>query len=95
LHLNRDVLVPDLAGWRRERMPDFPDVAAFTVAPDWACEVVSPATERLDRARKMSVYARERVVHLWLVLATHEGTALVRGEPFEAIELELARLWGE
>ncbi len=67
LHFGDDVLVPDLAGWRRERMPEIPDVAAFTLEPDWACEVVSPSTERLDRARKMPVYAREGVRHLWLV----------------------------
>jgi hypothetical protein len=58
LHLGPDVLVPDLAGWRRERMPEFPDTAAFTLAPDWVCEVVSPSTEGLDRARKMPAYAR-------------------------------------
>jgi Uma2 family endonuclease len=67
LHLGADVIVPDLAGWRRERMPSFPDTPAFTLAPDWVCEVVSPGTESLDRARKMPVYARERVGHLWLV----------------------------
>lgn len=67
LHSGDDVLVPDLAGWRRERMPGFPDTAFFTLAPDWVCEVVSPGTERLDRAKKMPVYARENVSHLWLV----------------------------
>jgi Uma2 family endonuclease len=67
LHLGRDVLVPDLAGWRRERMPEMPHTVGFTVAPDWVCEVLSPSTERLDRARKMGVYAREAVGHLWLV----------------------------
>jgi Uma2 family endonuclease len=67
LHLGDDVLVPDLAGWRRERVPEFPDTAAFVVAPDWVCEVVSPSTERLDRAKKMPAYARQGVAHLWLV----------------------------
>ena len=67
LHLGRDVLVPDLAGWRRERMPELPDTAAFTLAPDWLCEVLSPSTAALDRGRKMGVYAREGVRHLWLV----------------------------
>ncbi len=42
LHLGRDVLVPDLASWRRERMPELPDTAAFELAPDWVCEVLSP-----------------------------------------------------
>lgn len=67
LHLGPDVLVPDLGGWRRSRMAEVPDAACFTLAPDWVCEVVSPGTERLDRARKMPIYARERIGHLWLV----------------------------
>ncbi|QSQ22630.1 Uma2 family endonuclease [Pyxidicoccus parkwayensis] len=66
LHLGGDVLVPDLAGWRRERMPEMPDVVGVELAPDWLCEVLSPSTEKLDRARKMAVYAREGVRHLWL-----------------------------
>lgn len=68
LHLCEDVLVPDLAGWRRERMPRVPvDASAFTLPPDWICEVLSPSTEALDRARKMPVYAREQVAYAWLV----------------------------
>ena len=67
LHLGDDVLVPDLAGWRRERMPGLPDTAYFTLAPDWVCEVVSPSSGRLDRARKMPIYAREGVAFLWMV----------------------------
>lgn len=70
LHLGAepDILVPDLAGWRRDRMPRVPREAAFlTLAPDWACEVLSPSTQALDRADKMDVYAREGVVHVWHV----------------------------
>lgn len=67
LHLDSDVLVPDLAAWRRERFRSIPNVAAFTIAPDWVCEVVSPQTASLDRIRKMRIYAREAVGHLWLV----------------------------
>jgi len=67
LHFAADVLVPDLAGWRHARMPRVPNVPAFTLAPDWVCEVISPSTGRLDRSRKMGVYARERVGHLWIV----------------------------
>lgn len=71
LHLGSDVIVPDLAGWRRERMPVMPDTAAFTLAPDWACEVLSPhSTETRDREEKMPIYAREGVGHLWLVNPT-------------------------
>src|SRR5947208_11163960 len=67
LHLGDDVLVPDLAGWRRERMPALPDVVGFELAPDWVCEVISPTTARIDRGRKLRVYAREQGAHLWFV----------------------------
>jgi Uma2 family endonuclease len=67
LHLSGEALIPDLAGWRRDRMPVLPTEAAVTLAPDWVCEVISPSTETLDRARKMGSYAREGVKHLWLV----------------------------
>ena len=67
LHLGVDILVPDLAGWRRESMPALRNVAYFEQAPDWVCEVVSPTTARIDRVRKMPIYAREQVGHLWLV----------------------------
>ncbi len=67
LHMGSDVLVPDLAGWRRERMPELPSVAAFVLAPDWICEVLSPSTSRIDRALKLPVYSREGVRHAWLV----------------------------
>lgn len=62
-----DALVPDLAGWRRERVPVMPDTAYCTIAPDWICEVLSPSTEEHDREVKMPIYARERVRHAWLV----------------------------
>jgi Uma2 family endonuclease len=67
LHLRGHVLVPDLAGWRRERMPALPDTAAFDIAPDWVCEVLSPATAATDRADKMPIYAAEKVRHLWFI----------------------------
>ncbi len=67
LHLGDDILVPDLAGWRRERMPELPDTAYFTLAPDWACGVLSPSTRRVDLQEERPVYAREGVAHLWLV----------------------------
>jgi Uma2 family endonuclease len=68
LHLGGDVLVPDLAGWRRERMPVLTDeLPYFELAPDWICEVLSPSTHRLDRTSKVPSYARAAVGHLWLV----------------------------
>jgi Uma2 family endonuclease len=66
-HLGADVLVPDLAGWRRSRMPELPDAAWFELAPDWVCEVLSPCTARHDRVRKLPIYARHGVGYLWLV----------------------------
>ncbi|MFY0577439.1 Uma2 family endonuclease [Cystobacter fuscus] len=67
LHLGEDILVPDLAARRRERMPEMPEEVRVTLAPDWVCEVLSPSTAVLDREKKMKVYAREGVRHLWLV----------------------------
>ncbi|MEM6945400.1 MAG: Uma2 family endonuclease [Pseudomonadota bacterium] len=67
LHLGEDVLVPDVAGWRRERMPSYPDVAYFELAPDWVCEVLSPSTRQFDLVEKRAIYAQEGVAHLWLV----------------------------
>jgi Uma2 family endonuclease len=67
LHLGPDVLVPDLAGWRRTRMPHVPETAYFPLAPDWVCEILSPSTASLDRAKKLAIYAREGVGHAWLM----------------------------
>jgi len=67
LHLHSDVVVPDLAGWRRERMPRIPNVAAFELPPDWVCEILSPSTARIDRLQKLGIYAREGVRNAWLV----------------------------
>ena len=67
LHFGNDVLVPDLAGWRRERLPSLPNDAYLTLAPDWICEVVSPATETIDRGRKLRIYGREGVASAWFV----------------------------
>jgi Uma2 family endonuclease len=67
LHFQGNVLVPDLGGWRRERMPVMPEVAAFELAPDWGCEVLSPGTMAHDRGAKVPIYAREGVSHVWLV----------------------------
>ena len=67
LHFGRDIAVPDIGCWRIERMPVFPSAAFSELVPDWACEVASPATVHLDRVRKMNLYAREGLRHLWLV----------------------------
>lgn len=67
LHLGDDIVVPDVAGWRQNRMPSIPNVAFFDLPPDWVCEVVSPTTGRLDRIGKMPIYASHGVFNLWLV----------------------------
>ncbi|MBK6697081.1 MAG: Uma2 family endonuclease [Myxococcales bacterium] len=67
IHLGSDVVVPDLAGWRRERLPELPDTAFLVVPPDWICEVLSPSTAKVDRTEKLPIHARERVAHVWFV----------------------------
>ncbi len=67
LHLGEDIVVPDIAGWRRERMPEFPVAAYFTLVPDWVCEILSPSTRKLDLTKKKAVYAREQVAYHWFV----------------------------
>jgi Uma2 family endonuclease len=62
-----EAVVPDIAGWRRDRMPELPETAHFELAPDWICEVISKSTEDVDRKEKMPIYAREGVAHVWLV----------------------------
>ena len=60
-------MVPDLAGWRVERMPALPETAYFTLAPDWICEVLSKSTETVDRSKKLPIYAAHGVAHVWLI----------------------------
>ncbi len=67
LHLGRDVLVPNLAAWRRERLPVEPETAYIEVAPDWVCEISSPSTRDYDRGAKRALYAAAGVRHLWLL----------------------------
>ena len=83
LHFGEDILVPDLAGWRRERMPTVPDDAWFTLAPDWVCEILSPSTRKFDLEEKRPIYAREGIGHLWLVdpsVRTLEAFRLADGD---------------
>ncbi|MCE9669010.1 Uma2 family endonuclease [Myxococcus stipitatus] len=87
LHFGQDVLVPDLAGWRRERMPEMPDVPFFTQAPDWVCEVLSPSTATLDRVRKKRIYAREGVKYVWLVDPKARTLEAYRGEGHQWVAL--------
>lgn len=113
VHFGRDVLVPDLGGWRRERMPQFPQNHVFDIVPDWVCEVISPSSAYLDRHKKMPRYADEGIGHAWIVdpithvievfrlvnghwstIQTCAKNEVVRIPPFDAIEIDLALLWG-
>ncbi|MDX2201389.1 MAG: Uma2 family endonuclease [Hyphomicrobiaceae bacterium] len=67
LHLAEHVLVPDIAGWRRERLLKEPEGVGITIAPDWLCEVLSPSTASYDRTAKFRIYHEHRVGHLWYV----------------------------
>lgn len=87
LHLGEHVVVPDLTGWHRERLPTLPDRPWLDLAPDWLCEVLSPSTERIDRGRKLRIYAEAGVAHAWL-LNPIERT-------LEVLRLPLGDLWAE
>ena len=82
LHLGEDIVVPDLAGWRRDRMVELPDTAYFTLAPDWVCEVLSASTRRLDLHEGQ-----------WLLIASATDDDAVSIRRFDAITFSLADLW--
>jgi Uma2 family endonuclease len=78
LHLLGDVVVPDLGAWRRETMGVIAREPYFTIRPDWVCEVLSPSTERHDRADKLPLYARSGTRHAWLVNPLQHTLEIVR-----------------
>lgn len=67
LHLGTQVVVPDIAGRRRSRLPTEPETAFIETPPDWVCEILSPSTTRIDRGPKRRIYAEFGVGHLWLL----------------------------
>ncbi|HTJ47627.1 MAG TPA: Uma2 family endonuclease [Kofleriaceae bacterium] len=67
IRFGSNVMVPDAAGWRRDRVPVLPDIVPLEIAPQWACEVLSPSTAKIDREKKLRIYARYAVDHVWLV----------------------------
>jgi len=107
-----DIVRPDLAGWRRERLPRPGNARPIEVVPDWGCEVLSPSTSARDRVTKRHLYAQAGIRYYWLIdpearvlealtlrdggwveLGVYDDTAKVRIEPFEAIELDVGRLF--
>lgn len=112
IQLGSHTLVPDIAGWKKERLPNLPETNWISVALDWICEVLSPGTAGVDRKKKMPVYAQFGVLHLWLVdpiektleifrldtggwrlVSVHSEDDIIRAEPFQEIEINLASLW--
>ena len=83
LHLDPHVIVPDIAAWRRERLPALPDTAFITTTPDWVCEVLSPSTRCVDRTDKLAIYGEFGIRHTWYVdpdARTLEVLALTTGK---------------
>jgi len=78
LHLGEEIVVPDLAGWRCDRMPAVPDAAFFGVPPDWVCEALSRSTETTDRIEKLPIYAAAGVRHAWLIDAAKRSLEVFR-----------------
>jgi Uma2 family endonuclease len=71
LRLHQNVVMPDLAGWRKARLPRPPMDNRFASVPDWVCEVLTPASAVLDRTRKLGVYASQAVCWVWLIDPRH------------------------
>jgi Uma2 family endonuclease len=87
----REVVVPDLAGWRRERLPLIPDEPHFSVFPDWVCEVLSPSTRSKDRELKMPLFARYGVPYAWLL---DPKTYTLETYELRSTQLELTGTYG-
>jgi Uma2 family endonuclease len=80
IHLGDNVLVPDIAGWRRDRLPALPDKGWFEAVPDWLCEVISPSTSRIDREKKLPIYAAAGVEWAWIVDPSLQTLEVLRRE---------------
>ena len=83
LHLMSHVVAPDLAGWRRDRLPNLPMTPFIEIAPDWIAEILSPSTQRVDRTDKLKIYAEFGVAYAWYLnpaLKTLEVMTLVDGK---------------
>ncbi len=82
----RNTLLPDVAAWRRERLPDFPETVPIRLVPDWTCEILS--TNRAnDLVKKKRVYHRSKVPHYWILDPTNETLLVYRWGPDGYIEI--------
>jgi len=108
-----EIYVHDVAGWRRERLPERPTGRPLRTRPDWACEILSPSNAKRDLVDKFQTLQRTGVPHYWvidpteqtlivhrwqpagyLVVLTASAGDVVRAEPFDAVELRVATLFG-
>ena len=98
IHMGPHVLVPDLAGWRRSRLPSPPTQGQFTLTPDWVCEVLSPSTKAFDHKKKRRVYTEQKVPHLWFVDPISKSIDVLRlsGDLYSIVDVfggdEISRL---
>jgi Uma2 family endonuclease len=112
IRLGGQIVRPDVAGWRRERLASPWGLRPIEIIPDWICEVVSPSNASHDRVTKKHLYAKHGIAHYWIAdteevtletFTLHDAVwtasgAFTRGgvariEPFEAIELDVGRLF--
>lgn len=75
-----NILVPDIAGWKKERFPGAEDHNWISVSPDWVCEIVSRGSIRLDRVKKMGIYARHRVPYFWIIDPVNKTLEALKNE---------------
>ncbi len=80
IYLKEQVLVPDFAGWRREKLSGHPKSQWAAIPPDWVCEIFSPGTALRDRTVKKVIYEEHGVGHLWLVDPIHRTIEVFRLE---------------
>ena len=81
ISFGENILVPDLAGWKRERFPMEEPHNWISVAPDWVCEILSPSTAQTDRTEKMPIYSRHHVSYAWLIDPILKTLEVYRFEP--------------
>lgn len=90
VRLGSVVLVPDLAGWRRERLPALPDSEIIDTRPDWVCEIVSAGHAGRDFIRKRRLYHQQQVPHYWIIDPRNEALMVLQWTPQGYLEILLA-----
>lgn len=62
-----EVFRHDVAGWRRERVPEMPHGSPTRIFPDWVCEILSPSNAKRDLVDKLRVLQASGVPHYWIL----------------------------